>query len=112
MRKLLLVPAISAVALAAAVPAAHSARSVKVGDNFFVRPSGVPTVDVAKGETVKWVWSGKNPHQVKVASGPVKFGSSTQTSGSFKKRLSRKGTYTIVCTVHGAGDQSMKLVVK
>ena len=34
------------------------------------------------------------------------------TSGSYSKRMRRSGTYTIICTVHGGGDQKMKLVVR
>ena len=28
------------------------------------------------------------------------------------KKLRKVGTYTIICTVHGGGDQKMKLVVE
>ena len=113
MRKLL----VPIVLVAAAVPAvvaesATSAKRVTVGDNFFVRSSGVPTVTVSKGTRVKWVWTGDNPHNVKVASGPAKFGSSTMSRGSYTKKVRKRGTYTIVCTVHGGRDQKMKLVVR
>ena len=110
-RKLLLVPALATAALAVGVPAANSAREIKVGDNYFVRSSGVPTVSVSKGTVVKWVWKGKSLHNVKVKKGPVKFGSSSMTRGSYSKKVTKKGTYTIVCTVHGGSDQKMKLVV-
>jgi plastocyanin len=49
---------------------------------------------------------------VKVTKGPAKFGSASQKSGSYAKRVKKAGSYTIVCTVHGASDQSMKLVVR
>ena len=111
-RKLLLVPAIAAAALAVGVPAANSAREVKVGDNYFVRASGVPVVTVSKGTTVKWVWKGRSLHNVKVTKGPVKFGSSSMTRGSFSRKMKQTGIYTIVCTVHGASDQKMKLDVR
>jgi plastocyanin len=105
------------VLVAAALPAvfagsATSATRVKVGDNFFVRSSGVPTVTVSKGTRVKWVWTGDDLHNVKVASGPATFGSSTKSRGSYTKKVRRRGTYTIVCTVHGGRDQKMKLVVR
>jgi plastocyanin len=113
-RKLLVLTVLAAagVALAVFAASAPSATRVKVGDNFFVRSSGVPTVTVSKGTTVKWVWKGDSVHNVKVAKGPVKFGSSSKDSGSYKKRMTTKGTYTIICTVHTAADQKMKLVVK
>ena len=91
---------------------APSATRVKVGDNYFVRPSGVPTVTVSKGTRVRWVWAGRSLHNVKAVSGPARFGSSSMTSGSYVKRMRNRGTYTIVCTVHGGSDQKMKLVVR
>jgi len=110
-RKLLLVPAIATAALAVGVPAANSARDVKIGDNYFVRASGVPTVTVSKGTTVRWVWRGESRHNVKVAKGPTRFGSSSKKTGTYSHKMTRKGTYTIICTIHGGSDQKMKLVV-
>ena len=49
---------------------------------------------------VEWEWEGHNQHNVTVTRGPVKFHSKTMSSGSFSKRLTRKGTYTIYCTIH------------
>ena len=98
--------------LGPAVSPAAAATMITVGDNYFVRDGGVPTVRVNKGTKVKWVWRGKSLHNVKVTKGPAKFGSPSKTSGSFAKKVARAGTYTIVCTVHGASDQSMKLVVR
>ena len=111
-RKLLLVPALAATALAVGVPAAQSAREIKVGDNYFVRASGVPVVTVSKGTVVKWVWKGKSIHNVKVAKGPVKFGSSSMTKGSYSKKMTKRGRYVIVCSIHTGADQKMKLVVE
>ena len=51
------------------------------------------------------------PENVKVTKGPVKFGSDPQSGGAYTKKLKKKGTYTIICTIHGGGDQKMKLVV-
>jgi plastocyanin len=98
--------------LAVFAASAPSATRVKIGDNYFVRPSGVPTVTVSKGTRVKWVWTGKHLHNVKTISGPSNFGSSSMTSGTYVKRMRKRGTYTIICTVHGASDQKMKLVVR
>jgi plastocyanin len=49
---------------------------------------------------------------VVVRSGPAKFRSGAKSSGTFKRKLTRAGTYRIYCSIHGAADQSMKLVVK
>jgi plastocyanin len=109
----LIVLAIATCALAALTATAFAAtKSVKVGDNYYVRPSGVPKVTVSKGTTVKWRFAGDSPHSVTVSKGPVKFNSGVRSSGTFKKKLTRRGTYTIFCTIHGPRDQKMKLVVK
>src|SRR4051812_33134576 len=87
-------------------------KSVKVGDNYYVRPSGVPKVTVSKGTTVAWHFRGSSPHTVSVKRGPVKFSSSVRFSGTYRKKMRRRGTYIIFCKIHGASDQRMKLVVK
>jgi plastocyanin len=108
-----IVPALVAGLLVAVVtPAFAASKQLSVGDNWFVRKSGVPTVTVSKGTKVTWKWTGESLHNVTVTKGPAKFRSGSKTSGSFSKKVTRAGTYTIVCTVHGASDQKMKLVVR
>jgi plastocyanin len=94
-----------AAAGALAVPALAATKSVQVKDNKFVASS----ITVKKGTTVKWVWKGEAPHDVAVTKGPAKFKSSVKTSGSFSKKLTKKGTYSIVCTIHAPG---MKMTIK
>ena len=89
-----------------------STKSVKVGDNYYVRSRGVPTVTVSKGTTVKWHFGTGTPHTVTVSRGPAKFNSGVRSSGTYSKKLRKRGTYTIYCTIHGASDQKMKLIVK
>jgi plastocyanin len=109
MRKLLIL--IPLVLLVGAAPAAAKTRNVKIGDDFFVRNGSVPTVSVKKGTTVKWNWTGHDSHNVVVSKGPAHFQSSLKTRGSFKRKLKKKGTYTIICSIH-APDMRMKLRVK
>ena len=111
MRKLLLVVAVPVATAALAIPALAATKSVKVGDNYFVRSSGVPTVTVKKNDTVRWNFAGDNPHNVKVKSGPVKFTSPTKESGTYRRKMTRAGTYVLYCSIHGQSDQSMKLRV-
>src|SRR5215218_3512306 len=85
-------------------------RSVKIGDDYFVRKGSVPTVTVSKGTKVTWRWSGKDMHNVAVTKGPVKFRSSFKSSGTYSKTVKTTGTYTIVCTIHQP-DMTMKLRV-
>ncbi len=112
MRKLLVLALVGAVLAVLAAQAFAATKSVKVGDNYFVRPKGVPTVSVRSGDTVVWRFQGSNAHTVAVKSGPAKFRSSARSSGTFREKLTRAGTYTIYCTIHGVKDQSMKLVVR
>ena len=110
-RPLVLLTVAATAAAAVAVPALAATKSVKVGDNYFVRSSGVPTVTVKKNDTVRWNFAGERLHNVKVKSGPVKFGSPDKTSGTYRKKMTRAGTYVLYCSIHGQSDQSMKLRV-
>lgn len=112
MRKVVLPLAAAAALGAAVVPAVAATKTVKVGDNYYVRDSGVPTVTVRKGDRVTWRFVGDSPHNVTVTKGPARFSSPVKTSGTYSRKLTRKGLYTIVCTIHGAADQSMKLRVR
>ncbi len=112
MRKLLALALFTVLSGALAATALAATKTVKVGDDWFVRPSGTPSVTIRSGDTVRWSWVGDAPHNVTVTRGPVKFRSRTMSSGSFRKKVTRRGRYTIVCTIHGARDQSMRLVVR
>lgn len=97
---------------AEAAKAKKRTRTVRVGDNWFVRRRGTPTIRVRRGTRVRFRWVGRAPHNVTVVSGPRRFRSSTKTRGTFTRRLTRRGTYRIVCTIHGARDQSMRIRVR
>src|SRR3954454_3797655 len=105
MKKLIAAGTAAVIAGALAVPAFAATKTVQVKDNKFVSNS----ITVKKGTTVKWIWKGDAPHNVKVTKGPAKFTSSVKTSGSFKKKLTKKGTYSIICTIHAPG---MKMKIK
>jgi plastocyanin len=95
---------------AAATPAVAATKTVKVGDDWFVKP-GNGSATVSKGTTVKWTNVGKSPHTVKVKKGPQKFESNIIAKGkSYSKKVKKKGTYTIICTIHSG--QKMTLRVK
>ena len=110
MRKLLVALLIAAASAVLAVPALAATRSVKIGDDYYVRKGSVPTVTVSKGTKVTWRWSGKDMHNVSVTKGPAKFRSSFKSSGTYSKTVKTTGTYTIVCTIHQP-DMAMKLRV-
>ena len=113
MRKLFLLGLAAAVAVVAVVATALAAtRTIAVGDNYFVRPSGVPGVSVERGTVVRWRFIGRRCHNVRVASGPVRFRSGARRSGSYRKRIFTPGRYVIICSIHGARDQRMVLRVR
>ena len=87
MRKLLVALLIAAASAVLATQALAATRSVKVGDDYFVRKGSVPTVTVKKGTKVTWRWAGKEMHNVAVTKGPVKFRSSYKTSGTYSKTM-------------------------
>jgi len=108
-RRLLSLAAVVAVAAALAVPALASTKTIKVGDDYFVRAGRPPVVTVSKGTTVKWVWRGKIIHNVVAKSGPQRFRSKTQVTGSFSKKFTKGGTYNIVCEIHTGMAMTLKV---
>jgi plastocyanin len=91
---------------------AGAARTVTVGDNFFVHERGTPTVTVRRGDTVVFRFRGDSPHNVVVARGPRRFRSPARVSGAYRRTMRTPGSYAIVCTIHGAADQRMTLRVR
>ncbi len=105
MKRLLAVLAALALAGALAVPALAATKTIALRDTLFSPKSAT----VRKGTTVKWVWRGRLPHNVTVKKGPVKFKSRTLTRGSYSKKMTRRGTYRIVCTVHPGMNLTLKV---
>jgi plastocyanin len=112
MRKLVSAALAATLIATLAATALAATRSVRVGDNYFVRAKGVPTVTVTRGDRVRWRFVGDDPHNVRVTRGPVRFSSPTKVRGSYSRRMTRRGTYTLICDIHGGRDQRMKLVVR
>jgi plastocyanin len=111
-------PAVLAVPVAAllllpAIAPAAAPKTVEVGDNYMIEDAGVPKLSVKAGTKVTFVWKGKRRHNV-TAGNPVpgKFESPTQRSGKWSHRFNRAGTFDLICTIHGAGDMGMKVVVR
>jgi plastocyanin len=84
------------IALAAAAPAAAKAKNVKIGDDFF-KPK---TITVHHGTIVRWNWKGSHMHNVVVKKGPRHFQSALRSSGHYAKKLKKRGTYKIICSIH------------
>ena len=104
-KRLLVVPVVVAAAVGAAAMPAVADNSIGLKDDFFTPKS----TSVKKNSTVTFRWLGRAPHNVTVVSGPVKFASSTKTRGTFKKKMTRKGTYRITCTIHPGMDLKLRV---
>jgi plastocyanin len=108
MMRTVLIALVLTLSLTVAAPALAKPRSIKIGDDYFVRSSGVPVVTVKHGKVVTWKWTGHHDHNV-VASGPARFHSAVKSKGTFSKKVTKKGTYTIICQIHSG--MRMKLRV-
>ena len=105
---LLLVVALTAVAVPALAARKHS-RKIAVGDFYFFKDvNHTPTVHVAKGTRVKWHFVGVETHNVTVLKGPARFHSRDKDHGFYSHTVTKPGTYLIECTIHGF---KMRLVV-
>jgi plastocyanin len=99
MRKPILLVAVGATAAALALPAAGdaaAAKTVKV-QNFAFSPS---TLTVRHGTKVTWRFQDSATHNVTVKKGPAKFHSRDIRHGKYSHRLTKRGTYKLICTIH------------
>jgi plastocyanin len=87
--------------------AVHAAgvKHVTIADDFFT-PT---TVKIKHGGTVVWKWTGSDQHNVH--DGKHHISSAFKTSGTFRHRFKKRGTYSFICEVHPQ-IMRMKVVVK
>jgi len=96
--------------LALAASTTGKTRKVSVNDNYY----GPSKLTVHVGDTVDWTWSedATDEHDVDVKSAPKgvkKFQSDPLSAGeSFKRKLTKPGTYKIICTFH---EEEMKMTI-
>jgi plastocyanin len=87
-------------------------KSVKVGDNYY-SPKKL-TVPVNSTITWKWLSGNSETHDVYLSKRPKgvkRFHSDPAASDySFKRKLTRKGSYTLICTFHE--DMTQKITVR
>ena len=104
MKKLIALGVAGALA-AAAVPAYAATRTVSVADNVFRADS----LTINRGDTVRFRWVGKAPHNVTRTGGPSFRNIGTRRSGTVSRRLTRRGTYRLVCTIHPGMDMRIRV---
>jgi plastocyanin len=69
--------------------------TVNVRDNYF----SPRALTVKRNTTVRFVWRGRRPHNVR-ATGAARFQYGSRTRGSVNRRMTKTGTYRIVCDLH------------
>ncbi len=108
MRKLIPVAAVAAAVgvSIAAIPAFAATKTISVRDNVFSPKS----TTVKKNTVVRFVWRGANPHNVISTSARKIKPIATRSSGSVSRKLTSKGTYRMVCTIHEG--MTLKITVK
>jgi plastocyanin len=104
---LLVVVALTAALVMSAVAFAATKKVGVKGLAFAVGGKATKSLKVKRGTTVKWSWSGSIPHNV-VGKG---FKSKTAAKGSVSHKFTKKGTYTVVCTLHKTAGMTMKVKV-
>ncbi len=106
-RVVLIIAAVAALAATAGPATAGKVVSVELGTSYYAPAK----VTVKKGDKVRFRW---NPsfdlHDVNVKSGPQKFKSPLQASGTWTRKFTKPGKYVLYCTQHS--DMGMTLVVK
>jgi plastocyanin len=55
------------------------------------------------------VWRGRVVHNVYVLKGPQRFHSRTMVKGSYAHRMTRRGLYSIVCTIHSGMEMKLRV---
>jgi plastocyanin len=65
------------------------------------------TLNVNRGESVKWIWRDQTEHNVTFHS----FHSRTQESGSYTVRFNHRGTFNYHCTIHFEEGMRGKVIV-
>jgi plastocyanin len=87
------------------------ARTIRIGDDWFGREGDPPKIRVDKGTRVKWKWVGRDDHNVVVQRGPRSFQSPLKDSGTYRKKMRKRGTYKLICSIHQP-DMRMTLKVR
>jgi plastocyanin len=97
-------------ALALGASSSSKTRKVSVNDNYY----GPSKLTVHVGDTVDWHWSEDETdvHDVALKTAPKgvkKFASDPLAAGDdFKRKLTKPGTYKIICTFH---EEEMKMTI-
>jgi plastocyanin len=113
--------ALMVAALAVGATAAFAGtKTVKIGDDWFVKSdqTKTPVVKISKGSKAKFKWTGSDTHNVTLKSAPSgvtksKFTFGDRSTGSkTTPKFTKPGTYKFVCTIHEEEGQKLTIKVK
>jgi len=108
MRRVVLPIAVAAALAAAAGPAvAGKVTIVELGTSYYAPAK----VTVKKGDKVRFKWNPSfDMHDVNVKSGPQRFKSPLQASGTWTRKFTKPGRYVLYCSQHS--DMGMAVSVR
>jgi plastocyanin len=101
--------AVGAILVLAPLASGRASETIDVGDNFFAPKKET----IKKNDRLKFDWVGAEEHTVTKGKGPGPFFDSGPITGSgiqFKRKFTKKGNYTLICTLHS--EMTMKVEVK
>jgi plastocyanin len=93
-RKLAALAVVAMLAVALTVSSVAFGATKRVGvRGFAFTPK---TITIKRGDTVRWSWAGRIPHNVRIA------GKKSRTANrlTYRRKFTRRGTYRYVCTLH------------
>jgi len=76
-----------------------------VVDNAFAPRS----LTIKRGDTLRFRWAGRIPHNVVATTGPQRFRSKIQRQGTYRKRLTRAGRYRLICELHPGMQMTVRV---
>lgn len=98
----------------ASIADAGRTRTIKVGDNWFYKSGKPRSLSVDSGTKLRFKWVGSGLHNVyltKAPKGVKKKRSETMRSGTYSRRVSKRGRYVFICEVHYPNDPQ-KVTIK
>jgi plastocyanin len=106
-RRNLITLAVAAALVAAAPADAGKLTKVDLGTSYYAPAK----LTVSQGDKVRFKWHPSfDLHDVNVKSGPQRFHSPLQASGTWTRKFTKPGKYVLYCSQHS--DMGMTVVVK
>jgi plastocyanin len=103
---ILVVAALAGSLLLPAAAGAGKVTTVQVGNGFYAPAKKT----IKKGDKVRFKWTPSfELHDVNVESGPEKFHSPLQASGTYTRKFKKTGRYVLYCSQHAGMGMTLKV---